>query len=70
MRVCFSSDVTTVVIRPKSGETRNILLQQYESNQRSLTEGDLSELRVTSDHPITLKAGTKYSKVFTNLVEF
>ena len=62
----FSSDVTTVEVRQTSGQNSSILLQRYESYQLSLSGEDLSGSRVTSDHPITVIAGTKYSQVGTD----
>ena len=57
-----SSGATAVEIRLKSGQTHSFVLQQYESYQLS-SEEDLSGSRITSDHPITVIAGTECTGV-------
>ena len=57
-----SSEATAVEIKTKSGETQSFVLQQYETYHLS-SEEDFSGSRITSNHPVTVVAGTECSGV-------
>ena len=59
----FSSKSTAVEIRIKPNITHSIVLQQYESYQLSMKTKDLSGSQVISNHPVTVIAGTQWSRV-------